>query len=465
MKKQIFILLIGMFFLVSFVSSQAVINHSVFYAIQEEDGTFNTTTIPVNGAKVLVYNCIDSACSSVNQTPFYSFNASSGSNQITIVYPTVKTVPAYAFYVYKEGFIGWEQRNITWAGTGSAQGNITYLSKKRTAFAPITNFSVYNQVEPNKPIEINVSVGIDANTASAIRDARETDIPLKEDFEVEVLLRITNSSGDVIHPDSIILNIPYSENATISFVYGGFNSTGIYNVTLITNITDAKILNPLLNNATFQIQVIEQNLTNYSYSLLRGVSHSPLFPIVNDSVNISFDYLSNFVNFTGGLNALNTSLDVIIERNGNFYKNFSFNLPNLSTDFSPSFFDFIVNQTGFYQVHLFANPNPSMGNQSIGTNATISFHVIGDDDGDDDDGNGDNGNGNGDNGNGKSKCFTCIDPLEEESTAISLLNRTIDPTIDLFRDADETRKSSYFWLWVLLLLVAIIIVLIALLRL
>tara|TARA_Y100000310_G_scaffold319295_1_gene374416 strand:- start:572 stop:2005 length:1434 start_codon:yes stop_codon:yes gene_type:complete len=451
-------------FLSLLISAQVTVNYNINESIFEEDNSTNRTNDSVNGAKVLAYNCLNANCDIISGDPFYSFNASSNSNIITVVYPTTLIGNGYALYVFKDGFIGWQQWAITYFGTGTVnEASPLYLSKKRTSFAPITNFSVYNEVEKNKPIEINISVGIDAETAAAIQDTRHVqNMPLLEDVETLVTLKIENSGGQTIYTDNVTLNIPYSEQKGFNFTYDGFNSTGNHKVLIQTNITDAKILNPIQTEAFFEINVIEQNLTNYSYSLLSNAGYSPLNPDVNDSVNVSLKHLSNFVNSTGGLNPLNTSLSVLITKDNVDYREFDFNLTGTSTtEYQLFSFDFLVNSTGEYIVKLIATPTPLMGNYTVGTNVSLSFSVLGDGTG--------GGGGNGEGGNGGGGSSGSSSSSSGGSGNIRNLGSFGDvPDSGSFKEIDlggkitaEEKEKSSFLLVFLVFLILLILLLIA----
>jgi hypothetical protein len=382
MKGKKYFLLLGILFslvLVSSMTSAAVtVNYNINERIFEEDGSVNNTNTPVKGASLFAYYCANSDCSTINPTPFYSYNAPSSSNEVTLILPKNLVGNGYAFYVIKEGYIGWHHWGITYAGSGTVnEPNPIYLSKKRSAFAPITNFSVYNEVERNKPIQIEVSVGIDATTASAIEDIRHIqNLPLQESVMTLVSVEIKNSSGSIVHSDTKLLSLAYSERQSFYFNYPGFDKEGNYNVSLYTDIVDDKILNPIRTNANFEINVLGDKLLDYSYSLLEKVSYEPLHPKKGEVVNISFGYLSNYVDSEENLFPINTSITAIASRNNQFYESFNFNLKGNSVDFSPFSFDFLIEELGNYTIKIIANPNPEMGNFSIGTNATLEFFVL-----------------------------------------------------------------------------------------
>ncbi len=384
LRSFISFLIVGVF-LMNFTIASVNIYFPAYNATLNSNGTttyFNGSlnNQPVSNYSALVYSCNYLDCT----TPLSVLNTfTTLSNNMTITFPTLNTNATYAIYFYKTGYIGWEQiiNNIPANLNGSYSGPQIFFAKKQTGFAPIVNFSVYNEVERNRPIVLNVSVGVDAQTVSAIDHFGPLSYnPVQIESYRKVLTRVTleirNSANQIIHTNSTLLNIPYSGREFFSFSYPGFSTVGDYEVKVYTDIIDQKILAPIRTNASFDLSIIQANQTNYSYSLLREASHLPLFPQVNDSIRISFDYLSNFVNSSEGLEALNTSLNAIINLNGTLYETRSFNLPNLSTGYSPSSFNFSVNSTGVYTITLMANPNPRRGNFSIGQNVTLSFPVF-----------------------------------------------------------------------------------------
>lgn len=231
--KKLNLVLAAMFFfvLISFTSSQAVINYSIYYGVQEANGIFNKTNIPVNGVRVEVYNCLNMDCTGVNPVPFYT--TQTNNNRVTIIYPTKLQQYGYALYAYKENYIGWEERGITWAGSGSTNGQNIYLSQKREKTANITRFSGTN---------VSNCINVSADIVSPVADIRQTNIPLKENATVNVIL-------EVYHNNSLVLSqtkteiFQYSERKAVDYSYCGTSSSGNYTFVLHTDILDSKIIN------------------------------------------------------------------------------------------------------------------------------------------------------------------------------------------------------------------------------
>ena len=223
---------LSLILLLSFASAEVTVNYEVREGIIEDNDDLTETNNPVTGANVEAYVCLDSQCNSVQSSPYYTYSAPSNSDIVKVEYPTNLQGEGYAFYVYKEEFIGWQQVEITYEGTGEKTEDFpVYLSKKRTGFAPLNNFSVYNKVNKNMPIEINVNVGVDAETASIIEDTRLTeDIPFNEELDVDVFLEIFNEDNNRIHYEERNLELEYSENRDLSFTYPGFSETGDYKI-------------------------------------------------------------------------------------------------------------------------------------------------------------------------------------------------------------------------------------------
>jgi len=451
-----FALVVILTFSLTLVSADKTVNYNIYQAIIEDNGSLNKTTQPVNGINAILYNCtgVDSSgnCTTVGRI-IGTF--SSSTNVLSIVFPEVlQSQYGYVIYVYKGGYIGWEQRNVIRYGNGTVNSNTSfYLSKKRSGYAPIMNLSVLNEVEPHKPIEIGVNISIDADTYSAIRDSRVSNITLNETVETKVTLEITNSSGNLIFTNNKTLNIPYSGYLPVNFTYSGFNTTGDYTVKVYTDVTDEKILNSIRQSILAQIRVIEQNLTNYTYTLIQNLNNVPRMPNLNENVNFSFDYLSNYVDSLGNLTPVNTSVYINIYRyNNSIYSDYVL-LPasNNSTVFSVFSFSRAFNETGSYLLRVRGVPNSTLGNQSIEMTQELQFSI----------GNADNGGsgpGSGGSSGDKNREDHQAKPRESKVYSESLpLTVPSEEIIDLTPKVKK-KSSANILLIVLIILIILLIV-------
>jgi hypothetical protein len=240
------------------ITSAAQVNYSVKYRIQEPSGVNNTDN-NINSVSVLAYKCLNVGCAFVNQTPFFSGSSGLNSNLVSIDFPIENYTNGYAIYFYKEGYIGWEERNVYVWGSGSfSNPTPVYLSNKRIKSANITNF-----VATNNSSCVNLSARID----SPITDIRVTDIPLKENASVLATFEVYNGST-LIYSENSPLFIQYSGSKLVDFDYC-VQSSGNYTFYLHSDITDSKIINKIRDtesfnlNMSFPVVCVENSISDY----------------------------------------------------------------------------------------------------------------------------------------------------------------------------------------------------------
>lgn len=394
MKSKNILFSIGMIlalvFAAALISAAVNVNYDVRYAVIQEDGTIDYQTTLVQNVDTVGYVCTSADCSTVGAS-LTGLARHTNTNLITLTYPTALQNPnGYGAWFYKQGYIHWEEAS-DWQGTGTAPDTYTvYLAKKETGYAPIMNLNVVNEVQPNRPVEVGVIVGIDADTYSAIENAGPLDYTPAElaaltNVETVVTLEIRNSLNAVIYTNTRTVNVPYSGSLPVAFTYSGFSAEGDYEIRVYTDVTDDKILNSERQTATADIEVIPAALVDYGYTILNGLEMSPALPDEDEQITFSFDFISNYVSPTDILTPVNTHVAVNIYRDGDridtdVYHNLG---PGAGTySFQKSFDD-----EGSYRIVLEGTPEGSSlldGKRLVSSTQEITF-VIGEEAQDDDD--------------------------------------------------------------------------------
>lgn len=436
------------------VSATKDANFDAYYATIEDDGTRDETNTQVSGFSSVGYTCLDAACTLAGaQVP--SLTSSTSTNTITVTFPTtLQSNYGYVLYFYKEGYIGWEQRGVIKYGTGpTEQGPDIYLSRKENGWAPIMNLNVDQEIPSGRPIEIDASVAIDADTYAALERTAVSDIPLNslEEVETDVSVEITNLQGNIVYfSETQTLSIPVSQSVPVSFVYAdGLPGERDYIVTLTTNVEDEpKILNSVDQEAVSQFVVIEPGLTDYSYSDVDSLEINPEMPDEGEVVTFSFDHASYYINPSGASSNVNSNIEVTIYRNSREIENFvDSNEPAGTYSFTRTY-----NEDGSYRIEVEANPEqgdlPTISTRAIGNTEEITFIVgspgreISDDDDDDDDE---------------------YDPDEELRLLLAAKDEGDDlGTLDLRPDRLTLLEKFKIFLWTLFWLILLLIILIIL---
>ena len=454
MKTQKLISILALMFVVvfslNFASAIVNINFPAYNATLNNDTTvtyYNSTgnTQKVSGFDALAYQCTTTACTAYVGA---SISATTAGDTITIAFPTLAQNASYGIYFYKIGYIGWEQiiTNISANLNGDFNGTQVFFAKKQTGFAPIMNLSVAEEILTGMPIRIGFNVSIDADTYAAISNAGPLVInpaaldPFKM-VQTLVTLEIRNATNGLTYTANQVVNIPYSSSVPINFDYTGFANTGSYSVNVFTDVTDAKILNSIRLQAQAGINVIPQNLTNYTFTLIQNLNMVPALPVQGDNVVFSFNYNSGFVNESGALLSANTTLNMTIYQNSVQIWN---NLVNNGSS-GNYIFNYTFANPGSYGIVVAGSPNDARGNLTIPSSQTINFVISASgptsDNGDDDD--------SGSIVTGEDKNKIAFDTGTPGNESVISLSKPEDKTFNA--------KKLIFWLILLILLLIIII--------
>ncbi len=351
------------------VSAEVSTTANAFYANINEDGSITYTDTPVTDFQTVGYVCLNSACSQVGNK-IDTLTANSSGNSVNLKFPTaLQNSNGYGIWFYKPGYIQWEQK-ANFFGNGFVTPPLkVYLLKKSVGWAPIMEMHVVNEVHPNIPVEIGLNVSIDAKTYAALENAgplryNPSELNSINVVETNVTLKIKNSANGVIYSVDKTLNIPYSGSEVVLFNYPGFSQTGIYNVELTTSIPDDKISSSLSQFARTEIRVIPVGLSNYSFSLISGLSMAPVSPKRNENVDFGFGYNSSHINEFGVETKLDTNVSIRVYNNG-----VKLSEENSTLDDSTDYFSFVKSFSSVGNYTIIVEGSPS---QCIGTNGCFS---------------------------------------------------------------------------------------------
>ncbi|MCK4968857.1 MAG: hypothetical protein KAS12_07415, partial [Candidatus Aenigmarchaeota archaeon] len=275
------------------------------------DSNYIETNNPVTNVNAIGFICADATCSTVSGTLWNGQTFNSGSNDYIIFdFPTADInvdTYGYGLYIYKDGYIAWEQ-NPKWWGIDidtpeNPAGPYTkYLSQKELCIAPIDNFVVLNDAQENIPLVINVGASLDATTRSALEAAGPLNyVPptILDQYSVETTITMTvyNSSDDVVYTDSSIELIPYSESKNVEFTWTP-TVNGTYKIEATSTATDDKCLSSDTQTATKNnILVYPAAPRDECYTILNGLSATG-YPHheVSEEITVSYDKISNYAN-------------------------------------------------------------------------------------------------------------------------------------------------------------------------
>lgn len=364
MKNTIISILLIIGLLATFAQAQVLIDWTGYESSISKDSIVTETNNKINGFSAVGYVCLDATCSKVGQQvwPIQSTSTSVLKNTL----PTVLINKyGYGLYFYKEGYIPYEVWS-NYYGTSlpnDPQQEKIYLGKKEICNAPIEDFSVINEVQPNVPLVIDMTAKLDAQTYAAIRNAGPlTYIPneLSTHYSVatKVTLKIYNKDNTLINTQTQNIVIPYSGSKKVSFTWTP-TVAGNHKAVVETYVTDDKCLTSETQNAQKQFHVLADLPRNMCYTLLNNLKTSNQFPIQNEEVTIEVSKISNYADDNYQLTPIQTNVKVTIiaENTNTEVFNEEYNLPANTNVINPETYSTIWDASlpsGWYKVSVFA---------------------------------------------------------------------------------------------------------------
>ena len=384
--KNIFVFLLSLVFFVSLISATSFsVGFNVYNGTIAGTKLINGTS-PVLDFYVNGYTCLDLTCTHINSTAF-SFSNHSSSNQINLFFPN-QSKYGYVLYFYKDGYIGNEMK-----GNAGNPNVAVYLSRKINGTAQIKNVQGINTNISNGTI-LNLNYNVDSS--DAILDNRSADYPLQESVNVRSWMIIKNSTNNLVYNKIELNPLNYSGSFSKSFNYQ-FNNSGIYNITIVSEINDSKILHPTNSTFSFLTNVYlnlsnnsSQNNTNnqtnntnpdnqtnqsfqYSYSNLSNIIFSSNISI-NQTIPFSFNYSDVYYNGSDNFSR-DGNLTVSIFNFTNLFSKFYFVLNRTSTNYTWNY-NFV--NPGNYTINFYLCPIiETVGENYSCASRNISFYVQG----------------------------------------------------------------------------------------
>lgn len=187
-KMKYLVLFMSILFLS--IASAAVNEYNYFYLGEvDENGDLVKSITSVSGANIKGFVCSDSACSgSLGDMWGGEFYVSE--SWVKLIYPTVlQSSHGYGFWLYKDGYVPYWAKGITWAGTGTAPSVARYLSKIQDCFADvsISDFSEKNgslsfDVLVDSPKDIRYgSIYLPSEISSHLKTLVDVDVEIRDD--------------------------------------------------------------------------------------------------------------------------------------------------------------------------------------------------------------------------------------------------------------------------------------------
>ncbi|MEM4267904.1 MAG: hypothetical protein QXK37_03650 [Candidatus Woesearchaeota archaeon] len=349
--------------LASFVVAERYIIQQARYGEIDENGNLVTTATPISDYNAIGYVCANRDCSSVASRLWNGNVINSGymghSDWMLVRYPTeLQSRYGYGVYFYKPGYITWEV-SADWWGTSSddPQGPINlYLTKQRGCHAPIDNFEITNEVQPNVPLVMGVEASIDATTYSALHHHGPLDyVPpsLMEDYyslRTKITLEIYNSDDVLVFSQSKEVLIPFSGSVRVDFTWTPQESCSHYAV-VYTDVIDEKCVCQVRQSADKYFKVLSDEPNGECYAILNNLATDNQFPRVGDNIEITYSKISNYAYDDFSLTPVPTNVMIDIIRSGDGEVMFEdvLSLPANANAKDPTYFRFFWDTAGYQE--------------------------------------------------------------------------------------------------------------------
>jgi len=381
------LLLIGI--AIGSVSAIVYEDNDVYEGTITSNEVFIPSSIPVNNANVIGYVCSNSACSSVQGTLWNGDVLNTGSdNSITLQYPTtLQSQYGYVVYLYKDGYIPWTFL-ADWAGSGNAPGGPydNYVSRKEGCHAPINDFTVLNDVQPNVPLVVDISASLDATTYSALHCNTGRYLPDKLKPHVSVNTRVTleiyNNNNKLVFSNTKDISLLCSSSKRVEFTWTP-TVAGNYKAVAKTNINDEKCKSSTEDSTSKNFHVISEDPRNMCYTLLNNLVLSNPFPWEGETVDVSGSKISNHADDNYILTPVATDLKYTIKRrlDGAIVYSKNEHISANSDTETPRQFSFAWDTTGheigFYDIDVYgkANDPKCAGLENLGEKVSVSAYL------------------------------------------------------------------------------------------
>lgn len=334
--KRLFFSFLILLAVLSFVSSAVDVRFDVYEA-KIIDGERINSNERVSNFYVKGYTCQNVACTIVGEE-VDPFSKHSFSDSISLTFPTTLLSPnGYLLYFYKEGYIGYEEYGIKISGTGSgAYPNRLYLSKKDSGKAEIQNLNgVQTEIKNGTKVSLSYDVFADGITQDVLLDERHAkNYELEESTRINSWFILLDESGNKIITEKESDDLEYSGNFSKTFEYT-FNSVGIYNVTIISEIADSKILNPKNDSRSFLVNVsTDSEPVIPEEEIYSGISE--IVSLEKTYAKILVEQFSTKTNQTGTYN-VSSNLTLTISKDNSTLKIDSFILDEKEFNFEYNF--------------------------------------------------------------------------------------------------------------------------------
>lgn len=200
-------------------------------------GKLTRTDVPVSDVRVMGY-ILSATGDTLIGNLWEGRELVAEKGQITLTFPTELMGSGYVVYFIKEGYIPWEQDNITFAGSGRVRNvHTVYLTKLRQSQPPLPRIRVIPHEGLSAGDLITVSVG---GAPPINENVHPFQLPPELipvcSYNAELTLEFESLNGRVVHVFTDMRTFRYSEPIRFDTTWE-IPRPGEYNVTATTRIS------------------------------------------------------------------------------------------------------------------------------------------------------------------------------------------------------------------------------------
>ena len=338
---------------ISFALATANVNYRVYDATVSGNGEFTPGTAPVNNANIQGFVCADADCTTVSGRLWSGAKSTGSDNHITISYPTeLQSSHGYLLWWYKDDRILWWS-TANWHGSGTAPDTYSqYLAKKEDCKAPINDFTVLNDVQPNVPLVIDVSASLDSTTYSAFNCLTDKYIPSDLQYllysDVRVTLTIYDGDDNIVFQEHEDISLRCSNAERVEFTWTPTVS-GDYRAVARTTVTDSQCSSTIPQQTYKEFTVLEEEPNYECYTIVNNLATSNPQPTVGEQMDIEFTRISNHAEDDFSLTPVTTDivLKVIRDSDGHIMHQVAETLPENPNAKDPVIKKYPLDTTGY----------------------------------------------------------------------------------------------------------------------
>lgn len=280
---------------------------------------FNQTGSAVNNIDFIGYKCSDDACNTLNG-PFGTFKTgvknTGNSNTAEVRFTKTKTSTDFGLWFDAGCYLPFEFAQANYFYNPN-KPNFNFPPKDFTlevgqgCKSPVTDLILLNTVNEDEPMQIDVVADLSADIRGAFKNKGPLNsfpTEMTDAYSVETLItiEIRNATGSVVFSDTQTTNIEVDQSVTASFTFTP-TEAGSYTVHVTSDPIDCQCnqTNKQILSASKSFEVLSTSPQGgVCYTLLNGLTLSPIFPQPGSQVTISgarLSQLSENITFNGSV--------------------------------------------------------------------------------------------------------------------------------------------------------------------